>query len=147
MLEPLPQRECIDRLGSGCVGRVGLVADGVPHVLPVNYASEATGMVVFRTMQGTLLSTIAGQRVVFEIDGFDRQQAQGWSVCVHGTAREVSVPTAEAARSLAERSLISWAPGPRDRWFAIEPEEVTGRSVALSGDLSDLDGWIQGVVS
>jgi len=147
MLEPLSQRECIDRLGIGCVGRVGLVADGVPHVLPVNYASEATGLVVFRTMQGTLLSTVAGQRVVFEVDGFDRNHAMGWSVCVHGTAHEDSVPTASAARSLADRSLITWAPGPRDRWFTIEPDEITGRRVALSGDLSDLDGWIQGVVS
>ena len=147
MLEPLSQRECVNRLGSGCVGRVGLVAEGVPHVLPVNYASEATGRVVYRTMQGTLLSTVAGQQVVFEVDGFDRDRAVGWSVCVHGTAHEVSVPTASAARTLADHSLITWAPGLRDCWFAIEPDELTGRAIALNGDPSDLDGWIQGVVS
>jgi nitroimidazol reductase NimA-like FMN-containing flavoprotein (pyridoxamine 5'-phosphate oxidase superfamily) len=146
MFEHLTQRECVERLSTGRVGRVGLVLDGVPHVLPVNYTCDATGLVVFRTQDGTVLATIDRKAVVFEIDGFDASRAMGWSVCVHGTGREVFLPQAEAAQALSEQSLITWAPGPRDRWFSIVPDELTGRRVELSGD-GCADGWIRGVVS
>jgi nitroimidazol reductase NimA-like FMN-containing flavoprotein (pyridoxamine 5'-phosphate oxidase superfamily) len=146
MFEHLSQSECLARLVAGRVGRVGVVVEDAPHVLPVNYSSDPTGVVVFRTAEGTLLTRVDGRAVVFEIDGFDTQKAIGWSVCVHGRGHEVTTPSATATRSLVDRGLISWAPGPRDRWFSITPDELTGRRVELTGDLSDL-GWIEGVVS
>ncbi len=72
-LEVLSQAECTAKLASGCVGRVGLIVDGAPHVLPVNYAADATGEVVYRTAGDSLLATVAGQSVVFEVDGFDEK--------------------------------------------------------------------------
>jgi nitroimidazol reductase NimA-like FMN-containing flavoprotein (pyridoxamine 5'-phosphate oxidase superfamily) len=146
MFEPMSQSECIARLVAGRIGRVGVVVEEAPHVLPVNYTSMASGAVVFRTAEGSLLAQVDGRLVVFEIDGFDVKKAVGWSVCVHGRGHEVTTPDATATRALIDRGLISWAPGPRDRWFSITPDELTGRRVELTGDLSDL-GWIEGVVS
>ena len=145
-LEALSADECTAKLSAGCVGRVGLIADGSPHVLPVNYAADATGEILYRTVAGSLLAGVGGQSVVFEVDGFDQSAKSGWSVCVHGEAREVVVPQGPAAAQLVERSVVTWAPGKRDRWIAITPAEVTGRRLPMSG-VADHPGWIEGVVS
>ena len=147
MLDRLPEHECISLLGTSCVGRVGFVADDGPEVLPVNYACDATGLVVFRTISGTLLSRVDGQPVVFEVDGFDETAKAGWSVCVHGSAQEVYLATATTAQTLADRDLISWAPGPRDRWFSITPVEITGRRIGFTENITKFEGWFEGVVS
>ena len=76
MFEPMSQSECIARLVAGRIGRVGVVVDEAPHVLPVNYTSMANGAVVFRTAEGTLLTQVDGRLVVFEIDGLHRQARQ-----------------------------------------------------------------------
>jgi len=145
-LDILSQAECTAKLASSCVGRVGLVAQGSPHILPVNYASDATGKVLYRTAGDSLLASVGGQPVVFEVDGFDEKTQTGWSVCVHGEAREVVVPRGPTASQLVDRAVVTWAPGPRDRWFAITPSEVTGRKLPMSG-VVDRQGWIEGVVS
>ncbi len=145
-LEALSSSECTAKLSAGCVGRVGLIAQGCPHVLPVNYASDATGEILFRTAAESLLATVGGQTVVFEVDGFDETAKTGWSVCVHGQAREVLVPQGPTAAQLVERGVVTWAPGPRDRWFAIAPAELTGRKLPMTG-VVDHHGWIEGVVS
>ena len=145
-LEILSQADCTVKLASGCVGRVGLIVDGAPHVIPVNYAADATGRIVYRTAGESLLATVAGQPVVFEVDGFDEKAKTGWSVCVHGQALEVLVPGGPTTMQLAEHAVVTWAPGPRDRWFAITPREITGRSLPMMG-VVDAHGWIEGVVS
>jgi uncharacterized protein len=145
-LEILSQADCTAKLASGCVGRVGLIVDGAPHVLPVNYAADATGKILYRTAGGSLLATVAGKSVVFEVDGFDEKAKTGWSVCVHGQAHEVLVPGGPTATQLAERAVVTWAPGPRDRWFTITPTEVTGRRLPMTG-IAECQGWFEGVVS
>ena len=47
---------------------------------------------------------------------------------------------------LHELNVISWAPGPRDRWFAILGDQITGRRIPMTVTPADL-GWIAGVVS
>jgi nitroimidazol reductase NimA-like FMN-containing flavoprotein (pyridoxamine 5'-phosphate oxidase superfamily) len=145
-LKALSQPECAAKLAAGCVGRVGMIAGGWPHVLPVNYAADTTCEVLYRTVGESLLATVAGQSVVFEVDGFDEKAKTGWSVCVHGEAREVLAPQGPAALLLTERTVVTWAPGARDRWFAITPTEVTGRQLPMAG-VVDHNGWIEGVVS
>jgi nitroimidazol reductase NimA-like FMN-containing flavoprotein (pyridoxamine 5'-phosphate oxidase superfamily) len=147
MFELLAEPECISLLGAGCVGRVGFSIDDEPEVLPVNYACDATGLVVFRTAEGTLLSRVDGRRVVFEVDGIDESAKAGWSVCVHGAAHAVLLSTATTARTLADRNLISWAPSPRDRWFSITPVEITGRRIGFTENITQFEGWFEGVVS
>jgi uncharacterized protein len=145
-LESLSSAECTAKLSAGCVGRVGLIVNGCPHVLPVNYASDATGQILYRTTGESLLANVDGQTVVFEVDGFDETAKAGWSVCVHGQAREVHVPQGPAATELVERAVVTWAPGTRDRWFSITPAELTGRKLPMTG-VADHLGWIEGVVS
>ncbi len=145
-LEALSQAQCTAKLAGGCVGRVGMMVDGRIHVLPVNYSADATGEILYRTEDESLLARVGGQSVVFEVDGYDEEHKTGWSVCVHGSAHEVMVPRGPSASRLIERAVVSWAPSPRDRWFAIKPEELTGRQLPMTG-VTDRNGWIEGVVS
>jgi hypothetical protein len=51
---------------------------------------------------------------------------------------------------LAERlralNVITWAPDPRDRWFAILGDQITGRRIPMTVTPADL-GWFAFLVS
>ena len=146
-LEVLSNEECARLLGVGCVGRVGFVVDGRPQVLPVNYVTDHTGVVVFRTSANSILMAIARQPVAFEVDGLDEVQRTGWSVCVHGSAREITDRDDPVASRLRALPVISWAPGRRERWFAITPDELTGRRLPVNPTAVGIGGWFPGVPS
>jgi nitroimidazol reductase NimA-like FMN-containing flavoprotein (pyridoxamine 5'-phosphate oxidase superfamily) len=144
-LEVLGDDECLRLLGEAVIGRVGFQADGILHVLPVNYAVDADGTVVFRTTVDGVLARLAGRQAVFEVDGFDIASRTGWSVCVRGMGRDIAAARFRAVQHLLDLPVIPWAPGQRDRWFAITPDEVSGRRIPIvrAADF----GWIPGVVS
>jgi uncharacterized protein len=144
-LEELNAGECLYLLAGGSIGRVGFVSGALPHILPVNYAVDRDGSVVFRTTGRSVLAGVAGQMAVFEVDGYDEAHKVGWSVCVLGRAREITEPDDEAAQRLRQLSVVTWAPGQRDRWFAITPDQITGRRLPLEVSPRDF-GWLPGVV-
>jgi nitroimidazol reductase NimA-like FMN-containing flavoprotein (pyridoxamine 5'-phosphate oxidase superfamily) len=129
-----------------CIGRVGFIVSGQPHVLPVNYSVDSDGSVVFRTTAESTLTSVATKPVAFEVDGFDEPHQTGWSVCVQGMAREITDADDPTARRLHELSVVTWAPGQRERWFAITPDEITGRRLPLTATAANF-GWTPGVVS
>jgi nitroimidazol reductase NimA-like FMN-containing flavoprotein (pyridoxamine 5'-phosphate oxidase superfamily) len=139
----LGREECLRLLLQHHVGRVAVKVDGQPHIVPVTYAADTGGHVVFRTGPDTVLTKVDLERVAFEIDGVDEQARSGWSVSVHGFGREITDDDDQTARYLRQKLGASWAPGPRPRWFVISPREVTGRRLqaAVHGD----DSWVPGV--
>jgi nitroimidazol reductase NimA-like FMN-containing flavoprotein (pyridoxamine 5'-phosphate oxidase superfamily) len=144
-LEELNAGDCLYLLAGNTIGRVGFVAHGLPHVLPVNYGVDRDGSIVFRTTSQSVLVAVAGQTAVFEVDGYDETRQLGWSVCVLGVAREITDQDDPTARRLRELSVVTWAPGQRDRWFAIMPDQLTGRRLPLQVSPRDF-GWLPGVV-
>ena len=85
----LPEAECLRLLARGHFGRVGLVDDGRPVVLPVNYVFDR-GFVVFQSTAGSKLeAAVAGRSVAFEIDSVDVMYHGGWSVLIYGPAEVV----------------------------------------------------------
>ena len=143
-LEVLTTSDCLRLLKSGCVGRVGFMDVGQPRVLPVNYTADDDGSVVFRTAHQSILTMIGARPATFEIDGFDERHRTGWSVCVQGVGREITTADDPLARQLQRLSVITWAPGRRDRWFAVLADEITGRRLPLrawpggSGGITDV---------
>jgi nitroimidazol reductase NimA-like FMN-containing flavoprotein (pyridoxamine 5'-phosphate oxidase superfamily) len=140
-LTELDRDECVRLLLRHQVGRVAVTIDGQPHIVPVTYAADTAGDVVFRTGPDTVLTRVDLERVAFEIDGVDEQARTGWSVSVHGVGREITDDDDQGARFLRQKLGDAWAPGPRMRWFAISPRAVTGRRLRAAHDASPGVPW------
>lgn len=132
--EELDTAECFRLLAQATVGRVAILTsdDDAPFVAPVNYALDGHA-IVFRTAAGTKLSGLH-HRVSFEVDELDHLRRTGWSVLVRGYARSAT------QWEVAHLPLTPWAPGRRDHWVRIEPDDddVTGRRIHLP--VLELDG-------
>lgn len=121
----LPEEECFQLLARGHFGRVGLVEDGRPVILPVNYLFDR-GFVIFQSTSGSKLeAAIAGHSAAFEIDAVDPMYHGGFSVLAYGPAEVVD--SESEVRRLSELPLRPWYPGARDRWVRIRVDEITGR--------------------
>lgn len=127
-LEVLDRNECIELLThESFVGRVGLVVDGRPLILPVNYMVDR-GTVVFCTAEGTKLNAVvAGADVAFEVDEHRSLRHAGWSVLVRGRAEVVTDET--DLFHLRAGPLRPWAKGARASWVRIPLDEVSGRRI------------------
>jgi nitroimidazol reductase NimA-like FMN-containing flavoprotein (pyridoxamine 5'-phosphate oxidase superfamily) len=129
-LERLSRTECLDLLALAHVGRVGFLVDGHPEILPVNYALDGDA-ILFRTAEGSALNQVSLANVAFEVDAIDESMRSGWSVLVRGHATDIGDtidPTSERLRRL---TLVTWAPGQRQRWYVIRPQAITGRRLRV----------------
>ncbi len=126
-LAVLDREACKTLLEGQRVGRVAL-CDGYPVDIPVVYAL-LDGDVVFRTAPGEkLIAATLRRTVAFEIDEYDPETHNGWSVDVIGTAEEILHPSQLArARAL---DLPPYAGAARDRFVRIRAEIITGRRLA-----------------
>lgn len=129
-LQHLDRAECIRLLGSVSVGRLGLLVDGRPEILPVTYALDEE-TVVFRTAEGTVLTQAAMQVVAFEADQIDEATRTGWSVLAQGVAHDVSDALDTRSERLRALALVTWAPGRRHRWFRLDAHRLTGRRLLV----------------
>lgn len=128
MPEDLPSAElfqldratCMALLGTQAVGRLVVVDDDGPRLIPVNYA-VVDGSIVIRREHDR--RSCAAGKVVFEVDQLDERTRSGWSVIARGSAHDLD---AEEIGQLGER-VTAWAPGLKERWIRIEVDEVTGR--------------------
>ena len=132
--EELDLDTCLERLRAHTVGRVGVIVDGHPLVLPVNYRLMETAgrtWVVLRTRAGNVIDT-ASERVAFEIDGIDVARERGWSVLVRGTMAHVDPSAAEFR---ARFDPEPWLGDAREAWLMIEPFAITGRELRAAEQL------------
>ena len=128
-LVDLDRQECEEMLAACDVGRLAVVVDGRPHIIPVNYATPGGGVIVFRTTRGTVLTEASLQDVAFEVDELDATTRSGWSVEVRGFGREIGDAVDAESVRLRRLPLITWAPGEHEAWFEVRPAEVTGRRI------------------
>jgi nitroimidazol reductase NimA-like FMN-containing flavoprotein (pyridoxamine 5'-phosphate oxidase superfamily) len=125
-IEELSPQDCRMQLGLGTVGRLAIVIDGYPLVLPVNYRmlDDAAGMgILFRTGPGSSLDR-APAHVAFEIDGIDHYHRQGWSVVVRGDLHHLDQSEIDSVRENVDPR--PW-PGDLTTWLILRPKSITGR--------------------
>jgi uncharacterized protein len=127
VIEELGPEECWTLLRKHGLGRLALIVEGRPEIFPVNYAAGEDAIVI-RTQPGTKLRHGPGRIVAFEIDGYDRSTAVGWSVVVSGPLEEITAATDERSRALRRLPIETVAPGVRLHWLVLDAERVTGRS-------------------
>ena len=123
----LDKARCRELLAEASVGRVAVVVNGVPEVVPVNYAL-LDGDVVFRSGSGTKLhAALASQPVSFEVDRIDEATRTGWSVLLSGTSSVITDPIDR--KRVDELGLEAWAPGRRDDIVRVRADLLSGREI------------------
>ena len=119
-IEDLPRQECWRLLAGRSVGRLAVITqDGLPFVVPVNYALDGES-VVFRSNFGTKFEALLRHPVAFQVDSIDEPHRTGWTVLVQGIAHEMTPQEAD------HLTLEPWT-GPKQRWLRVVPRHVAGR--------------------
>jgi nitroimidazol reductase NimA-like FMN-containing flavoprotein (pyridoxamine 5'-phosphate oxidase superfamily) len=127
-LDELSFDECLSKLRSHRIGRVAVVVDGFPVVVPVNYRLvEASGRtwIAFRVREGGVIEQ-GSMSVAFQLDGADPIRREGWSVLVTGTLHRVDP---EAADFRERFDPDPWIEPEPDAWLVVDPISITGRRV------------------
>ena len=127
VLDPLPESECLARLRERSVGRIAIVVDGDPVILPVTYrlVEPPSGpLLALRTRTGNVIEQ-APTSVAFEIDSIDATHHAGWSVLVRGELLHASATSAQF-RELYDPA--SWLDD-REAWLLIDPWAISGREL------------------
>ncbi len=127
VLQTLDRSVCLGLLRAESVGRIALVVDGDPIILPVNYrfVEPASGpLIAVRTRAGSVIDH-APTNVAFEIDSIDPVHHQGWSVLARGEL----LHAARSSSQFRERyDPESWLDDP-ESWLLIDPWAITGRAL------------------
>jgi uncharacterized protein len=125
----LDESACWELLRGVEVGRLAIVVNHRPQIFPINFVVDHA-TVVFRTAEGTKLEWSAGRDVAFEVDGYEPERREAWSVVVKGLAREIK-QLYEALDAL-ELPLFPWHGSAKPRIVRIEPEQITGRRFRIA---------------
>ncbi len=121
----LDRPECLELLQfHAFVGRVGFIADSLPHIIPVNYLADGAGLVFCSAAGGKLSALAQGASVVFEVDDSRALDHSGWSVVVRGTAREITDP--DELEFLRRGPLRPWGVAPSEHWIRVGIEDISG---------------------
>jgi len=122
--------ESWDLLRQGVVGRLAVIHDEAPDIFPVNYAVDH-GTVVVRTGGGSKYDAAHNQLVAFEVDGYDLDSGEAWSVVLRGRATEAHA--VDEAIEMMNLPLFPWAPGSKPHLLRITPDAITGRRFVVTG--------------
>lgn len=116
--------ECWRLLREQEVGRLAVSVEHHPDIFPINYAVDGE-TIVFRTAEGTkLAAAFIGPGLAFEIDGYDPDAGDAWSVVLKGHAEEI-----EMHELLDDNAfpVFPWSAHPKSRFVRVLPDEVSGR--------------------
>ncbi len=131
VIEDVPRGECLSLLTTRSFGRLALIADGEPMVIPVNYGLKGDTIVI-RTDEGTKLASSPMSNVAVEVDDVNDRTHAGWSVLVRGVAQDITDALDPVSVELRSIPIDTWAPGPKTHWLKITPRLVTGRRLRLT---------------
>ena len=127
----LDTHTCLGLLRTSEVGRLAVSIKNHPDIFPINYVVDR-GTVVFRTAEGTkLAASLLGLAVAFEVDGYDPDAGEAWSVVIKGYA--VEIERMYEMFDALDLPLFPWHAGPKHRFVRIEPLEITGRRFTVVG--------------
>ena len=121
-LRELSSDDALSRLADAQYGRIVYSRRGIPVIRPVNHIVEPDAVVVRANLGAGLLHG-DGQVVAYEVDSFDADTREGWSVIVTGIAHVITDPDHVQHY---ETLLDPWIDLPMDHVIRIETDVVTG---------------------
>ena len=125
-LDEISYVDCLELLRIGRIGRIAVVHDDFPVVIPVNYRLLETpgrSWITVRTRPGNLLDRDRTP-AAFLVDHIDHAGHEGWSVLVRGTLLRADPDAADFRERFDPRP---WILDERDRWLVVEPFAISGR--------------------
>jgi uncharacterized protein len=121
---------CWELLAAGIVGRLAVIVDGRPEIFPLNYVLDRRS-IVFRSSGGTKLwGAQAARAAALEIDGYDPQRQEAWSVVVRGDTEVIS--SQEEKDAVDALGLEPWQPGEKSHYIRLAPQVLTGRQFKVN---------------
>jgi uncharacterized protein len=127
-IQELGRDECLVLMATERLGRLGVVVDGVPLVIPMQFVLDGE-TVVLLTNKGAKTLHVPLTTVSFAVDCVDWDNGVGWSVLIQGLGEDISTSIDEQSEHLRSLVTHSWAPPPADRWLKIIPRTITGRRI------------------
>jgi hypothetical protein len=132
----LAHEDAWSRLRTLVVGRLAFSSGDRVELFPVNYLVDR-GTVLFRTAPGSKLAASMNRvPVAFEVDGYEAESREAWSVVVHGHL-EPMLDTAEIVEAVS-LPLFPWQTGEKAFFVRIVPDEITGRQFTVA----DPSRWV-----
>jgi uncharacterized protein len=120
----LEESACWTLLDSREVGRLAISVADYPDIFPINYLVDHKS-IVFRTAEGTkFAAAVIAPRVAFEVDGYEPDVGEAWSVVIKGRAQEIRMHERPDTMAFP---LFPWHAAPKHRFVRIVPNDVTGR--------------------
>ena len=126
-LKVLDRERCLELLATHRVGRLGVVVERRPVVLPINYVLDGDAPVM-TSDDGVKSRSADGGLACLEIDGIDVDRQTGWSVLVSGRLEDV---TDDPTLFHRVTPPVPWAPGSRPYVLRLAPDSITGRAIGL----------------
>jgi nitroimidazol reductase NimA-like FMN-containing flavoprotein (pyridoxamine 5'-phosphate oxidase superfamily) len=124
VVDSMTETDCRMFLACQTLGRVGMTDGGLPVILPVRYF-YADDAITFRAGKGTKLgAATSGDVLAFEVDTYDADLDEGWSVLVLGRA---TVLTSEHEFEELPALDAATSGDARNRYIRLECELVSGR--------------------
>ncbi|NUP59289.1 MAG: pyridoxamine 5'-phosphate oxidase family protein [Pseudarthrobacter sp.] len=124
-IEKLSFDDCWELLDGDTLGRLAIVVDGHPEIVPVNYVVHLRS-IVFRTAPGTKFWGAKMERpAALEIDGYHPLTELAWSVVVRG---DTEILEDQADRDAVDGlGLEPWQPGEKANYVRLNARALTGR--------------------
>jgi nitroimidazol reductase NimA-like FMN-containing flavoprotein (pyridoxamine 5'-phosphate oxidase superfamily) len=122
--EIIAESACWELLDTQQIGRIAVWYAGQVDIFPVNYGLDGDG-IAFRTNAGSKMRAVESGEVAFEVDHIDPCAKTGWSVVIHGQARDIT----RYDGLQRQRAAQPWT-GSKDFLYRITPRSITGRRVA-----------------
>ena len=106
--QPLTAAECLELLAGCTVGRIAVVHEGYPVVLPVNFVlsrMDGAPVIAIRTRPGNVIDH-TGELVAFEVDGVDAaRDGDGACSCAAACRASSRRPGSTRTRSWAATEM------------------------------------------
>jgi nitroimidazol reductase NimA-like FMN-containing flavoprotein (pyridoxamine 5'-phosphate oxidase superfamily) len=130
-MQILDDQECWQLLASQQFGRLAVAPGGRPDIFPVNHLVD-NGRLLFRTAEGSkLVALVVNSSVAYEVDGFNAESNEAWSVVLYGRARVVASDDESAA--LEDLPLFPWNLAPKYNFVEIVVDKFSGRRFVAEG--------------
>jgi nitroimidazol reductase NimA-like FMN-containing flavoprotein (pyridoxamine 5'-phosphate oxidase superfamily) len=120
------EEECLELLASQSVGRLAVVHQGQPLVLPATYFLDGR-TVACRTVLDVMRDAATLGRVTFEVDSVHPELHEGWTVAVSGVGEHITDALDAWSQHLMSRARqLPWVTDNNESWVAIASPTFTG---------------------